>query len=461
MAIEWLTGDALDVMRSLPARSVDAVVGSPPFLNLRDYNGIAGQWGSERSPALFLDNLLALANEARRVLTPTGSLVFELGDTYSGSGGAGGDYAKGGLRDSQRRFNGSAAAARAHAQRKRTRYPVGGWPRAKSLTGVPTLFAWSLAYGRNLLCEPFTAAELLEWVDELRAAGMSAERALATAGGWVAANADDFRSSSRFEPWRIRNVIAWRRRNPAVGDLGDKVRPATSYITVACTGADRWFDLDAVRTPANPANARPSGLVRSGIPGRSDQVCNPVDPETGQRVISNPAGAPPLDHWWDEYDGDLAWLVNTQGSPIKHWAMWPAKLAERLVLSMVPREVCRSCGEPRRRVTEKDHDNLGRTTNGPKSAKHRNFDCRREVVSITSDWSDCGHDNYRAGIVLDPFSGTGTTLFAAEVHGRDGIGIDLDPANEAVRNQRRDEVRKALLGVKPETVGQMALEIGA
>jgi hypothetical protein len=53
--------------------------------------------------------------------------------------------------------------------------------------------------------------------------------------------------------WRIRNLIVWARPNPPVGALGDKFRPATSYITVACKSPRRWFDLDAVRgAPSDP-----------------------------------------------------------------------------------------------------------------------------------------------------------------------------------------------------------------
>ena len=52
----------------------------------------------------------------------------------------------------------------------------------------------------------------------------------------------------------------------------------------------------------------------------------------------------------------------------------------------------------------------------------------------TIGWSDCGHDSYRRGVVLDPFVGTGTTLRAARDAGLDGIGIDLNPIlNEDVQ----------------------------
>jgi site-specific DNA-methyltransferase (adenine-specific) len=50
--------------------------------------------------------------------------------------------------------------------------------------------------------------------------------------------------------------------------------------------------------------------------------------------------------------------------------------------------------------------------------------------------SDCGHDDWRPGVVLDPFAGSGTALAVATGHGRDAIGIDLDPRNADLARQR-------------------------
>jgi hypothetical protein len=143
--------------------------------------------------------------------------------------------------------------------------------------------------------------------------------------------------------------------------------------------------------------------------------------------------------------------------------MWPAKLAERLVLSMCPAEVCGTCGEPRRRVEksirlgDESHANPWDAqckTGGPWTS---GLATRPETLG----WTDCGHDNYRPGTVLDPFAGTGTTLAVADCHGRDAIGIDIDERNHALYPARYAEVRKALFGTRPETPGQLDLFGGA
>ena len=63
----------------------------------------------------------------------------------------------------------------------------------------------------------------------------------------------------------------------------------------------------------------------------------------------------------------------------------------------------------------------------------------REIATaenVTVGWSDCGHDSYRTGVVLDPFAGSGTSLEAALGVGRHAIGIDLDPRNADLALER-------------------------
>lgn len=75
-------GDALEVARTLPDAAVGCIVTSPPYYRLRDYNGAAGQYGHEDTPAEYVETLVTLFRELRRVLADNGTLWLNLGDTY-------------------------------------------------------------------------------------------------------------------------------------------------------------------------------------------------------------------------------------------------------------------------------------------------------------------------------------------------------------------------------------------
>lgn len=77
-----LTGDALTTLRTLPGGSVDCVVTSPPYYQLRDYR-VPGQLGVEPTVAGWVADMREVAREVARVLVPTGSLWLNLGDSFS------------------------------------------------------------------------------------------------------------------------------------------------------------------------------------------------------------------------------------------------------------------------------------------------------------------------------------------------------------------------------------------
>jgi hypothetical protein len=172
---------------------------SSPFFQLRsylppDHPDKAKEIGAESTPGQFIDALLDVVELLEPTLAAHGSMMWELGDTMSGSGGGGGDYLPGGRRQGQPRYFGSAAATRNanpahdgqpvpevhparplsprpkyagrdlrfHAPdragdqragivpvRTHSRRQIPGWPLDKSLCMVPELFRVALAYGFN------------------------------------------------------------------------------------------------------------------------------------------------------------------------------------------------------------------------------------------------------------------------------------------------------------------------
>ena len=403
VTLEYRIGDVFDRLAEIPDGSIDLIVTSPPFLALRsylpaDHPDKHKEIGSEPTPAEFIDTLLALSAEWARVLAPHGSLCVELGDTYSGSTAGGGDHKPEGVPTKYKRGDLTDAST--------IKRRGDAWPLAKSLTGIPTLYTWSLAYGRNLLTgNPSPAGQ-----------------------------------------WRIRNLIVWARPNPPVGALGDKFRPATSYITVACKGAKRYFDLDAVRTDAQQQTQRNTNGVKGGQVHAGDEG---VVKQYDVRLNSNPAGAPPLDWHADDHpeDGDWLWKLSTQPYAGAHFATYPLALPTRLIKAMCPQRVCTQCGKPSERIVGDAEyvNNAGRPArmdmNDVRLAEGvRQFagtgDNSAHRVAPTLGWTDCGHDAWRTGIVLDPFMGSGSTMVAAQSVGRHAIGIDIDHRNADLARDR-------------------------
>lgn len=76
-----LQGDALRVLSTLPGEMVDCVVTSPPYWGLRDY-GVEGQIGLEAHPQQYIDKIVDVFAEIKRVLKPQGTVFLNLGDSY-------------------------------------------------------------------------------------------------------------------------------------------------------------------------------------------------------------------------------------------------------------------------------------------------------------------------------------------------------------------------------------------
>jgi hypothetical protein len=124
---------------------------------------------------------------------------------------------------------------------------------------------------------------------------------------------------------------------------------------------------------------------------------------------------------------------------------------------MCPLRVCLVCGEPSRRIVEAERIINGKvaTDETPQYAatrvEQRSIAGKGHVATkadgtpkgatfgrsfTTLGWTDCGHNAWRNGHVLDPFAGSGTTLSVAHGCGRDVTGIELYEANADLISER-------------------------
>lgn len=124
-----LVGDVREQLRALPDTSAQCVVTSPPYWGLRDY-GHEGQIGLERTPDAYVEQMVAVFREVRRVLKDDGTLWLNLGDTYAMDTKWGGK--------SGRRHTAEREGAAAY------RLPRSSGLKSKDLVGIPWRAAFAL-----------------------------------------------------------------------------------------------------------------------------------------------------------------------------------------------------------------------------------------------------------------------------------------------------------------------------
>lgn len=77
-------GNSVDVLKTFPDESIDCCITSPPYYGLRDY-GMEDQIGLEETPEAYIQRLVEVFHEVKRVLKKDGTLWVNIGDTYNGS----------------------------------------------------------------------------------------------------------------------------------------------------------------------------------------------------------------------------------------------------------------------------------------------------------------------------------------------------------------------------------------
>jgi len=82
------SGEALEILQSLPDSIVDCCITSPPYWSLRNYEH-PKQIGMEKTPEEYVDKIRRVFRQVQRVLKDTGTLWLNIDDTYSGSSVAG------------------------------------------------------------------------------------------------------------------------------------------------------------------------------------------------------------------------------------------------------------------------------------------------------------------------------------------------------------------------------------
>lgn len=368
----WL-GDAREALAAMPAESVNCVVTSPPYWGLRDYGIPPSVWGDrsdppthvhewteqakrveqgscacgawlgclglEPTPEMFVEHLVEVFREVRRVLRKDGTVFLNMGDSYATGAGAVGSRPGGGAQGDN--WHGATTSP--------NRMPIAGL-KPKDRVMIPARVALALQ-----------------------------------ADGW----------------W-LRDEIVWAKSNPMPSSVRDRTTPAHEMVYLLTKSARYHYDGAAIAEPmAGSSIARinqPNFDAQSGGPKDYANGTNPN--QSARKALENvarahrrtPAGwnvnhdkpnnlgryeqrAPAtyreaqlpgsvsdsterqrvgLNARWDESEAKgtapltrnkrSVWTVATQPYPEAHFATFPEALIEPMILAGCPALVCATCG---------------------------------------------------------------------------------------------------------------------
>lgn len=174
-------------MKQLNEKSIDCCVTSPPYYGLRDY-GVDGQIGLEQTPDEYIEKLVDVFREVKRILKDDGTLWVNIADSYAGSGKGMGSK-KGSQKESYvADINGPQA-----------RVPkIWKGIKPKDLIGIPWMLAFAL----------------------------------------------------RKDGWYLRSDVIWEKPNAMPSSVKDRCNNSHEYIFMLSKSKKYYFDHDAIKENA-------------------------------------------------------------------------------------------------------------------------------------------------------------------------------------------------------------------
>jgi DNA modification methylase len=216
--------------------------------------------------------------------------------------------------------------------------------------------------------------------------------------------------------WLVRNHIVWAKRNAMPSSVGDRLTCSHETILLLTKQEHYYFDLDAIRVPATTgiAPGRPPRRMSYPPPSAVPYIVNSprVDLNRGLGMLKS---AGQQSHPLGKNPGDV-WHLATAAYRGAHFAVFPGELVRRPLLATCPERLCVSCGQPWSRKLQR---HAGRLL----------------AIGPLRPGCDCGQE-WRPGVVLDPFMGSGTVAIVAETHRRDWVGVELNPKYIALAEAR-------------------------
>jgi len=441
-----ICGNALTVLKQMPDESVQCAITSPPYWGLRDYgleplvwsDGWLGNLGLEPSPELYVEHLVEVYREIKRVLRKDGTFWIVMGDSYAS--GKGTCFNPGGGSKSlgkNRKEMGAHPLDRGNISTLRE-----SGLKPKDLCGMP----WRVAF------------------------------ALQSDGWW------------------LRRDIVWSKPNPMPESAKDRPTTSHEYVFILTKSRFYYYDQEAIRESCSsgPSDIRKMIQSKERIGGKHKILVDPFSKASAatnigqKRSVGNPISR----------NRRSVWTIATQPYPEAHFATFPDDLVRPMILAGTSEKGCCSkCGAPWERVIEKGEKIICDGRKSPRlksreirSGSYETIDGIRQTASDmiiskkTIGWRptcDCYDEFYRIEfpkarsarkrhqrdawdgrwrrvrrrpgkdhwpivpcVVVDPCIGSGTTAVVAMKLARNFIGIDLSPKYCAMSEKRLNPLRE-------------------
>lgn len=404
-----IQGDCIAGMQTLPDACIQTCITSPPYFALRDYSGGEEEIGQEDTVEGYVQKMVEVFREVRRILRPDGTVWLNLGDSYMS--------AKGCSPPPQTLGKGAADGQPKDFVPPNRKDQKG--LKDKDLIGIP----WRVAFA-------------------LQADG-----------------------------WYLRQDIVWSKPNPMPESVTDRCTKSHEYIFLLSKKKHYYFDHEVIREPA--ALTTHARLLRGvsdthknvdGAPGQPPHSMNKPRKNArafGAKVQEGTKRGDVGNTFVDtgKRNKRSVWTVTTKPFRGAHFATYPKDLIEPCVLAGTSEHGCCSkCGAPWERQVESTR--IARNELPPEDPRYRPNTYKGAYGEINGK-GDAGYNSTKTlgwaasckckdaevvpCTVFDPFTGSGTTAVVALQHGRNYIGTELNPQYIKIAESRiADEVPNTL-----------------
>lgn len=439
-----------------------------------------GELGQEPTPELFVKHLTTIFHELKRVLRNDGIFWMNIGDSYSGSHGNG-------YKQSLQTTNGAYSSDKNYDLAKQNNRNDGNC-KPKDLIGIPWMLAFSMradgaASPQTMYTVEKIKSSLLQDYDTWNDVPKHTKRTIEDLDEeWLKASKGG---------WYLRADIPWVKRSAMPSSVTDRPGSSIEHVFLFSKSQKYYYDHIATMQLSSESynkDKRPRGVIRQKVNENTKYDRNnpqyakfetiadglvalvPKQDGTGNNTYTgfndryepNGLGLRYMrdsDFFFKTWQGllhnedgePMALVVNPKGYKGAHFAAFPIRLVEPLILAGTSEKgVCPKCGAPWVRITKKEsyitrptigNDNQkGKLNIGISQGLERtggHVACNVETI----DWKPtctCNLDPIPA-TVLDPFSGSSATGVACKLHNRNYIGIELNPEYVKLGEQRIKE----------------------